>query len=58
MITVSAAVRLIPTPPARVHSRKTNRSESGAENRSIAAWRSFPLMPPSIRSYLYPCHRK
>ena len=29
MITVSAAVRLIPRPPARVQRRKTNRSESG-----------------------------
>ncbi len=28
-MTVSAATRLIPRPPARVHSRNTNRSESG-----------------------------
>ena len=37
MITVSAAVRLMPNPPARVQIRKMNRSELGAENRSIAA---------------------
>lgn len=52
-MTVSAAVRLMPTPPARVHSRKTNRSESGLEYRSIAAWRSLPRTRPSIRSYMY-----
>ena len=28
MMTVSAAVRLIPSPPALVHSRNTNLSES------------------------------
>lgn len=50
MIQVSAAVRLIPSPPARVHSRKTNRSESGLLKRSIAAWRRFPRTRPSIRS--------
>ena len=50
MITVSAAVRLIPTPPARVESRKTNESVDGSEKRSIAAWRSAPWREPSIRS--------
>ena len=37
MMTVSAAVRLIPSPPARVHSKKTNRSES-AENIIFKSW--------------------
>lgn len=37
MMQVSAAVRLMPKPPALVHSRKTNLSESGLENLSIAA---------------------
>lgn len=50
---VSAAVRLMPKPPALVHRRKTNRSESGLENLSIAAWRRFPLTLPSILSYGY-----
>ena len=35
-MTVSAAVRLIPTPPARVDSMKMNESELGSEKRSIA----------------------
>lgn len=50
---VSAAVRLIPRPPARVHSRKTKRSESGLLKRSMAACRKFPRTRPSIRSYRY-----
>lgn len=50
---VSAAVRLMPRPPARVHRRKTNLSESGLENLSIAAWRRLPLTRPSILSYGY-----
>lgn len=53
MIQVSAAVRLIPRPPALVHSRKTKRSESGLLKRSMAACRRFPRTRPSIRSYKY-----
>lgn len=53
IIQVSAAVRLIPKPPALVQSRKTNLSESGLENLSIAAWRRLPLTLPSMRSYGY-----
>lgn len=37
MMHVSAAVRLIPKPPALVQRRKTKRSESGLQNLSIAA---------------------
>ncbi|KAH3670529.1 hypothetical protein OGAPHI_001044 [Ogataea philodendri] len=48
--TESAAVRLIPRPPARVESRNT--SASSAENRSISAWRSVWLVAPSIRHVL------
>ena len=33
MMTVSAAVRFIPRPPARVHRRNTNLSEPGRERR-------------------------
>ena len=58
MMTVSAAVRLMPTPPARVQSRKTNRSESGFEKRSMAACRSLPLTMPSMRSYGKACQRR
>lgn len=50
MMQVSAAVRLMPRPPALVHRRKTKRSESGLQNRSMAAWRRFPRTRPSIRS--------
>lgn len=53
MMQVSAAVKLIPRPPALVHSRNTKRSESGREKRSIAACRRFPLTLPSMRSYGY-----
>ena len=53
IMTVSAAVRLIPSPPALVHNKNTNRSESGLEKRSMAACLSVPLTPPSIRSYKY-----
>mmetsp|Transcript_59220 Transcript_59220/g.86684 ORF Transcript_59220/g.86684 Transcript_59220/m.86684 type:complete len:206 (-) Transcript_59220:239-856(-) len=53
MITVSAAVRLMPTPPARVLSRKTN--ESGSRlNLSIDSCRALPVMRPSSRSQGYP----
>ena len=52
-MTVSAAVRLMPSPPALVHNRNTNRSESGLEKRSMAACLSVPLTPPSMRSYKY-----
>ena len=50
MITVSAAVRLIPTPPARVPSRKTNAFESLAQKRSMAFCRLSPVIVPSSRS--------
>lgn len=53
MMQVSAAVRLMPRPPARVQSRKTKRSESGLQKRSMAAWRKFPRTRPSMRSYVY-----
>ena len=53
MMQVSAAVRLIPRPPALVHRRKTNRSDSGLLKRSMAACRRFPRTRPSIRSYKY-----
>ena len=35
--------RLIPRPPARVERRKTNVSEPGRQNRSIAAWAGLGL---------------
>lgn len=53
MMQVSAAVRLIPKPPALVQSRKTKRSESGLQKRSMAACRWFPRTRPSMRSYEY-----
>lgn len=53
MMHVSAAVRLMPRPPALVQRRKTKRSESGLLKRSMAAWRRFPRTRPSIRSYKY-----
>ena len=53
MITVSAAVKLIPRPPALVHSKNTNLSESGLENLSIASCLKLPVIRPSILSYKY-----
>ena len=53
MMTVSAAVKLIPRPPALVHNRKTNLSESGLENLSMASCRRLPVILPSILSYRY-----
>ena len=53
MMQVSAAVKLMPSPPALVHSRNTKRSESGLENLSMAACRRLPRTLPSIRSYGY-----
>ena len=53
MMTVSAAVRLMPWPPALVDSRKANTSEPGLLKRSMAACRSLPRMEPSRRSNLY-----
>jgi hypothetical protein len=50
MMHVSAAVRLIPRPPARVERRKTKVSEPGRQKRSMAAWRRSPRMVPSSRS--------
>ena len=52
IMTVSAAVRLIPTPPALVDNRNTKLSDSRL-NRSMDFWRSFPAMRPSSRSQLY-----
>ena len=49
MMTVSAAVKLMPTPPARVDSRKT-KEEASLLNRSMAFWRSLPETRPSRRS--------
>eukprot|EP00964_Phaeocystis_antarctica_P050374 scaffold29246_cov66-Phaeocystis_antarctica.AAC.6 len=49
-IHVSAAVRLMPTPPARVESRKTKVVAPGVQKRSMAAWRASPVTPPSSRS--------
>ena len=48
-MTVSAAVRLIPTPPARVERRKT-KEEASLLKRSRAFWRSLPDTRPSKRS--------
>ncbi len=53
MIQMSAAVRLMPRPPARVQRRNTKRSESTLLKRSMAACRRFPRTLPSIRSYVY-----
>lgn len=53
MIQVSAAVRLMPRPPARVQRRNTKRSESTLLKRSMAACLRFPRTLPSIRSYVY-----
>lgn len=53
IIHVSAAVKLMPKPPALVHRRKTKRSESGLLNRSMAACLRLPRTRPSIRSYKY-----
>ena len=51
---VSAATRLMPTPPARVESKKANTSAPGRQKRSIAACRASPVTEPSSRSWLYP----
>jgi hypothetical protein len=48
--TVSAAVRLMPTPPARVLSKNTKLFESGWQKRSMASCRRFPRIDPSMRS--------
>lgn len=53
MIQVSAAVRFMPRPPARVQRRNTKRSESTLLKRSMAACLRFPRTLPSIRSYVY-----
>jgi SNF2 family DNA or RNA helicase len=50
---VSAAVKLIPNPPALVQSKKTNLSESGLENLSIASCLIIPVILPSNLSYKY-----
>ena len=51
-MTASAAVRLMPTPPALVESRKTNASSRPPVwKRSIDAWRSFCATEPSSRSH-------
>ena len=51
---VSAATRLMPTPPARVESRKQNVSEPGLQKRSMACCLASPVMDPSSRSKLKP----
>lgn len=48
MTTVSAVAKLMPSPPARVESRKRNLGDSGALNASMAASRSSPDVEPSI----------
>lgn len=48
---MSAEVRLIPRPPARVVRRNTNFSESGLLYASIASMRSSCAVPPSSRQY-------
>lgn len=47
--TTSAVARLMPRPPARVDSRKTNCSLPGALKLSMAASRSSPAVLPSMR---------
>lgn len=42
MITVSAVARLMPTPPARVDSRKMGKASGWVLKRSIRLWRSAP----------------
>ena len=54
MTIVSAAVKLMPTPPARVESMKRKDPDIGSEKRSIACCRSLPPMAPSSRSYPQP----
>ena len=49
MMTVSAVVRLMPVPPARVEMSMTS-EPVGFEYRSMAACRSRPVMLPSMRS--------
>mmetsp|Transcript_11992 Transcript_11992/g.51463 ORF Transcript_11992/g.51463 Transcript_11992/m.51463 type:complete len:232 (-) Transcript_11992:1027-1722(-) len=60
-MTVSAATRLMPCPPARVESKNRNAPSasspdpsSGPQKRSMAAWRARPVTPPSRRSYECP----
>mmetsp|Transcript_14885 Transcript_14885/g.44542 ORF Transcript_14885/g.44542 Transcript_14885/m.44542 type:complete len:255 (-) Transcript_14885:969-1733(-) len=48
-MTVSADVRLMPRPPARVESRKRKMSESLRLNASIMSCRSEPSVEPSMR---------
>ncbi len=48
MMTVSAAVKLMPTPPARVEARKT-KQPALALNLSMAIWRTAPRCRPSKR---------
>lgn len=54
MTTMSAVYRLIPSPPARVDSRKMNFSLSGSLYASICDSRSSPLVLPSMRQYWCP----
>ena len=53
-MTVSAAVRLIPCPPARVDRRKANTPTSGSLNWSIRRCRSSVGTLPSMRTLVYP----
>mmetsp|Transcript_24314 Transcript_24314/g.83111 ORF Transcript_24314/g.83111 Transcript_24314/m.83111 type:complete len:222 (-) Transcript_24314:2263-2928(-) len=50
MMAVSAAVRVMPMPPARVESKNTNPPPLGSLKRSIADWRSAAFVSPSKRS--------
>eukprot|EP00964_Phaeocystis_antarctica_P142492 scaffold107768_cov57-Phaeocystis_antarctica.AAC.2 len=50
MMTVSAATRLMPTPPARVDRRKIKAAEPPRLNRSMAACRASMWVLPSSRS--------
>ena len=50
-ITISAVAKLIPSPPARVLSKKANLEEPSALNSSICESRFSPSVFPSMRQY-------
>ena len=54
MITVSAAVRLSPKPPALVDKSMMKRLNEGLPNRFTESFLSDALVLPSRRSYRYP----
>lgn len=56
LLTVSAVARLMPSPPDLVDSRKTNCNAPTALNLSMESCRAWPVMLPSIRSYLKQCN--